>query len=56
MWVHDYFSKEEFDRRLQAVRNEMAKGDLEVFLVSSPENIFYLTGLDHQGRLYGSGP
>ena len=38
MWVHDYFSKEEFDQRLQAVRNEMAKRDLEVCLVSSPEN------------------
>lgn len=28
----------------------MAKRDLEVFLVSSPENIFYLTGLDYQGH------
>ncbi len=50
MWVHDYFSKEEYDKRLRAVRNEMAKRDLEIFLVSSPENIFYLTGLDHQGH------
>ena len=28
----------------------MANRDLEVFLVSSPENIFCLTGLDHQGH------
>ena len=50
MWIHDYFSTQEFDQRLQAVRQEMGKRDLEVFLVSSPENIFYLTGLDHQGH------
>ena len=50
MWIHDYFSQSEFDLRLQAVRKEMAKRKLEVFLVSSPENIFYLTGLDHQGH------
>ena len=50
MWVHDYFSRQEFDQRLQAVRKEMARRDLAVFLVSSPENIFYLTGLDHQGH------
>ncbi len=50
MWVHDYFSQSEFDQRLQVVRKEMAKRRLEVFLVSSPENIFYLTGLDHQGH------
>lgn len=50
MWVHDYFSQSEFDSRLQAVRKEMAKRNIEVFLVSSPENIFYRTGLDHQGH------
>lgn len=50
MWVHDYFSQGEFDQRLRAVRKEMAHRELEVFLVSSPENIFYLTGLDHQGH------
>jgi ABC-type nitrate/sulfonate/bicarbonate transport system ATPase subunit len=33
MWVHDYFSKEEFDQRLQAARKKMIKRDLEsVFL------------------------
>ena len=50
MWIHDYFSQSEFDQRLRAVRKEMAKRELEAFLVSSPENIFYLTGLDHQGH------
>ncbi|MGD2098625.1 MAG: Xaa-Pro peptidase family protein [Desulfobacterales bacterium] len=50
IWVHNYFSQSEFDRRLHAVRKQMAKRELEVLLVSSPENIFYLTGLDHQGH------
>ncbi|MGD2270358.1 MAG: Xaa-Pro peptidase family protein [Desulfobacterales bacterium] len=50
MWIHDYFSKQEFDQRLQAVHKKMIKRGLEVLLVSSPENIFYLTGLDHQGH------
>ncbi|MBV9137520.1 MAG: aminopeptidase P family protein [Hyphomicrobiales bacterium] len=44
-----YFSKQEFEARLDAVRRAMAARGLAVFIVSAPENIFYLTGLDHWG-------
>ena len=35
--------------RLAALRRYMAATDLDVALLSAPENIFYLTGLDHWG-------
>ena len=44
-----YFSSEEFDARLAALRAEMAAIGLDTLLLSAPENIFYLTGLDHWG-------
>ena len=44
-----YFSREEFDARLTLLRRGMAERDVEVCLLSAPENIFYLTGLDHWG-------
>jgi Xaa-Pro dipeptidase len=43
------FSKEEYATRLAAVRRAMAARDVAFLLVSAPENIFYLTGLDHWG-------
>jgi Xaa-Pro dipeptidase len=43
------FSREEYDARLAAVRRAMAARDVAFLLVSAPENIFYLTGLDHWG-------
>ena len=43
------FSKEEYDMRLAAVRRAMAARNIALLLVSAPENIFYLTGLDHWG-------
>lgn len=43
------FEAAEYDARLSKVRAAMAEKDIEVCLVSSPENIFYLTGLDHWG-------
>ena len=44
-----YFSRKEFDARLAKLRRSMAEHDVEVCLLSAPENIFYLTGLDHWG-------
>jgi len=43
------FSDIELARRLAAVRDRMAAQDLDLLLLSTPENIFYLTGLDHWG-------
>src|SRR5215467_7468275 len=44
-----YFERSEYDRRLSAVRRAMAEHGLDLLLLSAPENIFYLTGLDHWG-------
>ena len=44
-----FFSQDEFDGRLQKVRQRMAEQGLQAALISAPENIFYLTGLDHLG-------
>lgn len=43
------FEPREYQERLVKVRAEMARKGLDLCLVSSPENIFYLTGLDHWG-------
>jgi Xaa-Pro dipeptidase len=44
-----FFPKEEYQARLQNVRQRMAGRGLDACLITSPENIFYLTGLNHQG-------
>ncbi len=44
-----HFTTEEYDARLTALRREMDRRGIELALISSPENIFYLTGLDHWG-------
>lgn len=40
---------QEYDARLGALRAFMLERRLDAVLLSSPENIFYLTGLDHWG-------
>lgn len=49
MSINPFFSQDEFDRRVQKVRQRMAERGLQACLISAPENIFYLTGLDHLG-------
>lgn len=44
-----FFSQAEYDTRLRAVRKSMAKQNLEACLVSVPENIYYLAGVNHWG-------
>ena len=43
------FTDAELARRLKSVRTEMSQIRLDIILLSSPENIFYLIGLDHWG-------
>ncbi len=43
------FPAEELASRLQRVRHAMAASELDGLIVSVPENIYYLTGLDHWG-------
>src|SRR5215469_15722761 len=44
-----HFTAAEYAARLAAVRAAMAKAEADLLLLSAPENIFYLTGLDHWG-------
>lgn len=43
------FPDDELERRVAAVRSRMAERDLDGIVISVPENIYYLTGLDHWG-------
>lgn len=47
--VTPFFSMEEYEMRRQNVRQRMAQQGLDAILVASPENIYYLCGLDHMG-------
>jgi len=49
MPISHAFPKEELENRLGLVRKEMKKNNLNAILISAPENIYYLTGLDHWG-------
>lgn len=43
------FSDEEYDRRRRLVRDAMSREGIDALLVASPENIYWLCGLDHMG-------
>jgi Xaa-Pro dipeptidase len=43
------FTEAEIAGRLSRVRAELAKRNLDAAVFASPENVFYLTGLDHWG-------
>ena len=44
-----YFTQEEHATRLKNVRSKMEGLNFDACLITSPENIYYLIGLDHQG-------
>jgi Xaa-Pro dipeptidase len=44
-----YFTAAEYEARLAALRAGMVERGIGLALLSAPENIFYLTGLDHWG-------
>ena len=43
------FTDDELTRRVAVARMEMATRGLDLILLSAPEQVFYLTGLDHWG-------
>ena len=43
------FPKDELDRRIAKARNALVERDLDGVVIAVPENIYYLTGLDHWG-------
>src|SRR3954464_10822414 len=48
--MHDNpFSDAELANRLKAFRAELASRGFDGAIVAAPENVFYLTGLDHWG-------
>ena len=49
MSCHDVFPREELDARLGSVRQCLARENLDGIVISVPENIYYLTSLDHWG-------
>jgi len=49
MAFEPFFAREEYDKRLARLRQAMQARGLEACLISQPENIFYLSGLDHFG-------
>ncbi len=44
------FTPGEFGRRVDAVRTTMRERELAALCVVSPENVYYLSGLNHQGH------
>jgi Xaa-Pro dipeptidase len=49
MMYDNPFSEAEVTRRLAALRAKLAESGLDGAVVAAPENVFYLTGLDHWG-------
>src|SRR4051794_19424717 len=48
-YVSADFDEEEFAERRRALRAVMRERGLDALLVVGPENVYYLTGLNHQG-------
>ncbi|NCF35471.1 MAG: M24 family metallopeptidase [Gammaproteobacteria bacterium] len=46
---HNVFPSAELEQRLAKTRQAMQESGLDALVVSVPENIYYLTGLDHWG-------
>ena len=44
------FLPEEYTARMQAVRTALTAADCPIGLLTSPESIYYCTGLNHQGH------
>lgn len=44
-----YFDDAEYERRRRLVREQMSRRGLDALVIASPENIYYLSGLDHMG-------
>lgn len=47
--THDVFPADELKARLSSVRAQMRERGLDGIVLTTPENIYYLTGLDHWG-------
>ncbi|MGB0797071.1 MAG: aminopeptidase P family N-terminal domain-containing protein, partial [Paracoccaceae bacterium] len=46
---HNPFPKEELEHRIKRVNAVMSEHNVDGIVISVPENIYYLTGMDHWG-------
>ena len=53
--LHQFFSHEEFQSRLDGVRARMDERGLDALLLTTPENIYYLTGYQTPGYYFFIG-
>ncbi|MBT3941106.1 MAG: aminopeptidase P family protein [Chloroflexi bacterium] len=53
--AHQFFTHEEFQSRLDGVRSRMDERGLDALLLTTPENIYYLTGYQTPGYYYFIG-
>ncbi|HCV27018.1 MAG TPA: Xaa-Pro peptidase family protein [Dehalococcoidia bacterium] len=53
--LHQFFPHEEFQARLDGVRTRMDERGLDALLLTTPENIYYLTGYQTPGYYYFIG-
>jgi Xaa-Pro dipeptidase len=44
-----FFPDREFEERMKHVRHKMVERKIDAVIITNPENIYYLTGLSHQG-------
>lgn len=44
-----FFTDEEFQSRIERARHILEENGLDACIITNPENIYYLTGLNHQG-------
>lgn len=49
MIEHAPFPKKELDHRIDRVKATLSEQNLDGIVIASPENIYYLTGMDHWG-------
>lgn len=49
MVAHSPFPKEELDRRIARVKASLSEQNLDGIVIAGPENIYYLTSMDHWG-------
>ena len=49
MTTHEPFPKEELERRLEKVKASLSEQNLDGIIIAVPENIYYLTSMDHWG-------
>ena len=48
---YQFFSNDEYKQRMEALRSRMEQNGVDCMLVTTPENLYYFTGLPDTGLL-----